>query len=208
MLNAPDERSDIWLRIARDETASERPCGPLRPSQARRRTSRPVRSSRLRAWGAARVARPRVRARHDGRQRASASADPGVGRDHGKEKWRMGFASRGCVRARDARTLDREKRAIDPIDPEGFFAALDTRLSRGKRRVSASNRACLLARSPHRRSLYRSATFGADDSSFSGRGSVTRPIFFLLGVGSRISRNRSIRRATKTLVAPKNKTKH
>ena len=60
----------------------------------------------------------------------------------------MGFASRRCVRARDARTLDREKRAIDPIDPEGFFAALDTRLSRGKRRVSASNRACLLARSP------------------------------------------------------------
>ena len=50
------------------------------------------------------------------------------------------FASRGCVRARDARTLDREKRAIDPIDPEGFFAALDTRLSRGKRRVSASPR--------------------------------------------------------------------
>ena len=47
------------------------------------------------------------------------------------------FASRGCVRARGARTLDREKRAIDP---EGFFAALDTRLSRGKRRVSASPR--------------------------------------------------------------------
>ena len=66
------------------------------------------------------------------------------------------------------------------------------------------------SRDPHRRSLYRtcSATFVADDSSFSGRGSVTRPIFFLLGVGSRISRNRSIRRATKTLVAPKNKTKH
>jgi len=56
----------------------------------------------------------------------------------------MGFASRGCVRARDARNLDREKRAIDP---EGFFAALDTRLSRGNA-ASRRPRACLLARSP------------------------------------------------------------
>jgi hypothetical protein len=56
----------------------------------------------------------------------------------------MGFASRGCVRARDAGTLDRDKRAIDP---EGFFAAFNTRLSRGNA-ASRRPRACLLARSP------------------------------------------------------------
>ena len=89
----------------------------------------------------------------------------------------MGFASRGCVRARDARTLDREKRAIDP---EGFFAALDTRLSRGKRRVSASPRL-----SP--RAIPTGVRFTVvrlseqTTARFSGRGSVmsvTRPIFF------------------------------
>ena len=62
------------------------------------------------------------------------------------------------------------------------------------------------SRDPHRRSLYRSATFGADDSSFF-RTRVCHVCheahFLFLGVGSLA---KSIRRATKTLVAPKNKT--
>ena len=126
-----------------------------------------------------------------------------TGRKNGA--WASSRLAGACGRATREPSTERNARSTRST-PRGS-SRLSTPAFPAENAASRRPRACLLARSPHRRSLYRSATFVADDSSFSGRGSVTRPIFFL-GVGSRISRNRSIRRATKTLVAPKNKTKH
>ena len=202
MLNAPDERSDIWLSLA----TKQRPSVPAAHSVRRRRADARVDPfDRLDyALGVPLVSHGRafVRAMTGDSERQpllTPASEGTTGRKSGAWASRLAGACGRATREPSTETSARSTPRGSSRLSTPAFPAETPRLG-----VPAP----VSSRDPHRRSLYRSATFGADDSSFSGRGSVTRPIFFLLGVGSRISRNRSIRRATKTLVAPKNKTKH
>jgi hypothetical protein len=117
---------------------------------------------------------------HDARRRASAAADPGVGRVE-QEKWSIGFASRGYVRAkRDARIPDRDKRVIDP---EGILAGPSTRVPLGKNAFRRP-RACPLE-PPGMRGVHTTVWLPSRRRLFEGRGTETGPFFFIFIVARR-----------------------